>query len=147
MRNDVRDRLIGIRSAELAKKDGVAKLEACKAQPDAAKLGASVVVSRDQASSVLPAVVNKAMHADTSALPAWVGVDLGNQGYAVVRVNKVLERNPPAEAQSKQERAQYAQWVASAEDQAYYEMLKTRFKAQFKVNKPAPTVVTAGSAQ
>jgi peptidyl-prolyl cis-trans isomerase D len=147
VRNDVRDRLIGIRSAELAKKDGVAKLEAWKAQPDAAKLGASVVVSRDQASSVLPNVVSRVMQVDTSALPAWVGVDLGNQGYAVVRVNKLLERNPPAEAQSKQERAQYAQWLASAEDQAYYEMLKTRFKAQFKVNKPAPVVVTAGSAQ
>jgi len=147
VRNDVRERLIGIRSAELAKKDGAAKLEAWKAQPDSAKLAAAVVVSRDQANSVLPTVVNKAMHADTSALPAWVGVDLGSQGYAVVRVNKVLERNPPTEAQSKQERAQYAQWVASAEDQAYYEMLKVRFKAQIKVNKPIAGVVTSVSAQ
>lgn len=142
VRKDVGDRLTSIRAAELAKKDGAAKLETWKAQPDSAKLAAAVVVSRDQSNAVAPAVVNKAMLSDATSLPAWVGVDLGSQGYAVVRVNKVLERNPPTEAQSKQERAQYAQWVANAEDHAYYEMLKARFKAQIKVSKPVPGIVT-----
>jgi peptidyl-prolyl cis-trans isomerase D len=81
-------------------------------------------------------VLDKPMHADTSKLPAWVGVDLGIQGYAVVRVNKVLERAAPEEARGKQERSQYAQWVASAENQAYYELLKNRYKAQISIPKP-----------
>jgi peptidyl-prolyl cis-trans isomerase D len=147
VRKDVTDRLTSIRAAELAKKDGVTKLEAWKSQPDAAKLAVAVVLSRDQSNAVAPTVVNKAMLSDTTSLPAWVGVDLGSQGYAVVRVNKVLERNPPSEAQSKQERAQYAQWVANAEDQAYYELLKARFKAQIKVSKPVPGLVTPATSQ
>jgi peptidyl-prolyl cis-trans isomerase D len=137
VRAAVRERLVDSRSAELAKKDGAAKLQAWTAQPDAAKLAAAVVVSRDQQTKeVPPAVMDQLMHADTAKLPAWVGVDLGSQGYAVARINKVLERNAPAEGQAKQERAQYAQWVASAENQAYYAVLKKRYKAQISVPQP-----------
>jgi len=91
--------------------------------------------------------MDKLMLADSSKLPAWVGVDLGAQGYAVLRVNKVLERTAPDEARGKQERAQYAQWVASAENQAYYELLKSRFKAQIKVAKPIAGSIAALSAE
>ncbi|MCX8521193.1 MAG: peptidyl-prolyl cis-trans isomerase, partial [Rhodoferax sp.] len=136
VRNEVREKLVAVRAAELAKKDGAAKLQDWKQHPDAAKLASPVLLSRDQAASLPSAVVEKVMHTDTSALPAWVGVDLGNQGYTVLRINKVMERNAPAEAQAKQERMQYAQWAASAESQAYYEMLKSRFKVQVKVSKP-----------
>jgi peptidyl-prolyl cis-trans isomerase D len=137
VRNDVRERLVNSRAAELAKKDGATKLEAWKAQPDLAKLAAAVVVSRDQSQAISPNVLDKVMHADTATLPVWVGVDLGNQGYTLVRVNKVMERTEPKDEQAKQERGQYGQWVASAESQAYYELLKNRYKAQIKVTKPA----------
>ncbi len=136
VRTAVRERLVSSRSAELAKKEGAAKLQAWMAQPDAAKLAAAVVVSRDQTPTVAPMVVDQAMHADTTKLPAWIGVDLGSQGYAVVRINKVLERTPPADDRAKQERTQYGQWIASAENQAYYAVLKNRYKAQIMVPKP-----------
>ena len=136
VRNDVRERLVNSRAAELAKKDGAAKLVAWKAQPDSAKLATAVVVSRDQPQAIAPVVLDKVMHADTATLPSWIGVDLGNQGYALVRVNKVMERSEPKEEQAKQERGQYGQWVASAESQAYYELLKSRYKAQIKLSKP-----------
>ena len=145
VRNDVRERLIAARAVELAKKEGASKLDAWKAQADGAKLAAPTVVSRDQAGTVSPAIVDKVLHADASKLPAWIGVDLGSQGYAVVRVNSVLGRAAPADGQAKQERAQYAQWVASAESQAYYEMLKNRFKAQIKVSKPNSASLTAAA--
>ncbi|MCX8516833.1 MAG: peptidyl-prolyl cis-trans isomerase, partial [Rhodoferax sp.] len=147
VRNEVRDKLVSSRSAELAKKDGAAKLEDWKIHPDAAKMGNAVVLSRDQAASVAPAIADKVMHADVTALPAWVGVDLGSQGFAVVRINKVLERTAPDQAQAKQERMQYAQWLANAESQAYFQMLKTRFKAQVKVSKPNNTVPILASTQ
>jgi peptidyl-prolyl cis-trans isomerase D len=148
VRTAVRERLVSSRSAELAKKEGAAKLQAWMAQPDAAKLAAAVVVSRDQQTqAVAPAIMDQVMHADTTKLPAWVGVDLGSQGYAVVRINKVMERNAPAEAQAKQERAQYAQWVASAENQAYYAVLKGRYKAQINVPKPVNGTNAAAIAE
>jgi peptidyl-prolyl cis-trans isomerase D len=148
VRTAVRDNLVNSRSAELAKKEGAAKLQSWSTQPDGAKLAAAVVISRDQQSQgTPPAVMDKVMHAGTSKLPAWVGVDLGNQGYAVVRINKVMERNAPAEAQAKQERAQYSQWVASAENQAYYAVLKARYKAQISVPKPVSGSNVAASAE
>jgi peptidyl-prolyl cis-trans isomerase D len=132
----VQERVVSNRSAELARKDGAAKLQAWMAQPDAAKMAPALVVSRDAPQTISPKVLDKIMFADTSKLPAWAGVDLGAQGYAVVRVNKVLERTAVEEARAKQERAQYAQWVASAENQAYYELLKSRYKVQVKTPKP-----------
>lgn len=136
VRNDVRERLVSSRSAELAKKDGAAKLDAWRAQPDAAKLATAVVIARDQAQNFAPSVLDKVMHADAAKLPVWIGVDLGNQGYTLVRVNKVMERNTATDVQAQQERGQYGQWVASAESQAYFELLKNRYKAQIKVSKP-----------
>ena len=147
VRSAVRERLVTSRATELAKKEGAAKLQAWTQQPDAAKLGAAITVSRDQSQSLAPAVLDKLMRADTTKLPAWVGVDLGAQGYTVLRINQVLERSAPGEAQGKQEHVQYAQWVASAERQAYYDMLKARYKVQIKVAKPASNGFATSSAE
>ena len=135
---NVRERLVASKAAELARKEGSEKLEAWKAQKQEASLPAAVIASRDGSKTDLPAAVLKAaLHADVSSLPAWVGVDLGPQGYAVVRVNKVLERNPPTEADSQKEKAQFAQWLANAESRAYYDWLKTKYKVEIRVPKPS----------
>jgi peptidyl-prolyl cis-trans isomerase D len=55
----------------------------------------------------------------------------------VVKVNKVLPRERPPENVASQERQQYAQWWASAENLAYYTLLKDRFKVQIEVPKPS----------
>jgi peptidyl-prolyl cis-trans isomerase D len=83
-----------------------------------------------------PQVVEAALKTDASTLPAFAGVDLGLQGYAIVKVVKVLPRDPPPEANAKQERAQYSQWWTSAESLAYYNALKQQYKAEIKVAKP-----------
>jgi peptidyl-prolyl cis-trans isomerase D len=61
---------------------------------------------------------------------------LGAQGYAIVKVLKVLPREASLEAAVKQERTQYAEWWTSAESMAYYNLLKERFKTDIKVAKP-----------
>jgi peptidyl-prolyl cis-trans isomerase D len=132
----VRDRLIASRSAELAKKDGTEKLAAWKAVAPTS-LPAAVIVSREQGQTIQGPVLDAALRADVSSLPGWVGVDLGAQGYAVLRVNKVLPRTAVAPERAAQERKQYTQWMASAENQAYYKMLQDRFKVQIKVPRPA----------
>jgi peptidyl-prolyl cis-trans isomerase D len=137
VRADVRTRLVASRSAELAKKEGAEKLQAWKAQPDSAALPASVTVSREPGQTVPPAIISAALRADTAALPAWAGVDMGDQGYAVVRVNKTLGRKEPEAPNAKQEIAQYTQWLSSAENLAYFEALKSQYKVQIKVDKPA----------
>jgi peptidyl-prolyl cis-trans isomerase D len=146
VRANVRERLLASRSAELAKKEGESKLAAWKTDANGANLPAAVVVSREPGQTIQGAVLNAALSTDTSKLPGWAGVDLGAQGYAVLRVNKVMPRTPVAESTSKQERAQYAQWVANAENQAYYQLLKDRFKVQIKVSRPTGTMGDASAS-
>ena len=136
VRTSVREKLVAQRSIELAKKEGADKLAAWKASPAAAALPAAVVVSRDQPQNVPQQVLEAALRADTAALPAMMGIDLGAQGYAVIKVNAAVARAAPAEGVAKQELAQYSQGWTGAENLAYYNLLRERFKAQIKVPKP-----------
>ncbi|TFZ08653.1 SurA N-terminal domain-containing protein [Ramlibacter humi] len=133
----VRKRVVADKSAELAKKDGEEKLAAWKANPASATLPEKVVVSREDPAKQPQEVVEAALRADTSALPAFAGVDLGAQGYAVVKVDQAVARQAPAPAAAKQEQDLYRRMWTGAEALAYYNVLKDRFKAQILVPKPA----------
>jgi peptidyl-prolyl cis-trans isomerase D len=135
----VRQRWVAERGAMEARKEGLAKLAAWKAAPATAVLPAPVVVSREQTQQLPNEVVDAALRADLGTLaatPVFAGVDLGAQGYAIVRVNKVVASAPPAEAVTKQGREQYAQAWSAAESLAYYNTLKDRFKAEILVSRP-----------
>ncbi len=132
----VRERLVLSQAAELAKKEGQTKLKAWQATPASATgLGETLIVARDQAQRLPAPLIDASLRADTSKLPAFVGVDLGPQGYAIVRVNKVLEREPKG-GSALQDRQRVNNWWANAEGLAYYETLKQRFKTEIKVSKP-----------
>lgn len=137
VRANVRERLVASRAAELAAQEGAAKLAAWKAAPGSAAMPAAQVLSRDQAQNTPPQILNAVLRADTSKLPVFVGVSMGAQGYAVVKVNQVVTRPASTEVAAKQDRAQYAQWWTAAESQAYYGLLKERFKANITVPRPA----------
>ncbi len=142
VRAAVRDSLTAVRAAELARTEGAARLAAWKANPAEATV-AAIVVSRDDPQSLPPKVVEAALKADPTAFPVTSGVDLGEQGYAVLKVNKVAGRNAADETATKQARTQYAQVWASAENAAYYSMLKDRFK----VKLPAPVAAVADTGK
>jgi len=129
----VRDQLVAQQSSERARAEGAAKLAEWKSAPDTAKLSSAVVISREAKQTQPTALVEAALRASTQTLPAWVGVDLGTSGYAVVKVEKVLPRDSATAANLVREREQYAQWWASAEGLAYYKLLKEKFKAEIKV--------------
>lgn len=133
----VRQRWLAQQGAEQARKDGVAKLAAWKASPATAALPEAFVVSRDQPQNQPVQVVDAALRADVASLPALAGVDLGTQGYVIVKVLKVLPRDASLETAAKRDRTQYTQWWTAAESLAYYNTLKDRFKADIKVAKPA----------
>ena len=132
----VRQRWLAVRSAEEARKDGSAKLAAWTANPALAVLPESLVVSRDQTQKQPTQLVDAALRVGTSKLPAFSGVDLGSAGYVIIKVNKVILREPSPEATLKQERNQVAQWWTSAENLAYYNILKGRFKTTILIPKP-----------
>lgn len=136
VRESVRAQLVAQRSAQLAQEEGAQKLAAWQAAPASADLPAAVTVSRDKAQGLPGAVLTAALSADPTQLPAWKGVSLGNQGYAVVQVVKVSPRQARDAQAQQQEVQQYGQWWSSAEGQAYYETLKDRFKVRIEVLAP-----------
>jgi peptidyl-prolyl cis-trans isomerase D len=132
----VRQRVVSAKGAELAKKEGADKLAAWKTNPASAALPEATVISRDNPGKQPIEIVEAALRTDAGALPAFAGVDLGPQGYAVVKVNKSLPRAVPEAQVAKQEVMQYNRWWSGAEGLAYYNLLKDRFKVQMLVAKP-----------
>jgi peptidyl-prolyl cis-trans isomerase D len=136
VKEQVREQVIGAKAAELARKEGEAKLAAWKAAPATAELPAAIPLARQDAGKHPRQVIEAALRADPAKLPALVGVDLGAEGYAVVKVNRVLPREAPPPQQAQQELLQYTRAWTTAEALAYYEMLKERFNVQIKVPRP-----------
>lgn len=135
----VRQRYVAEKAAELARKEGQAKRAAwAENAASATGLSAPMVVARDLPLNQPRAVLDTVLGANTDTLPAWTGVDLGAQGYAVAKVNRVVPPEAPEPQLAQQRQQQYAQWWSTAEGLAYYETLKQRFKVQIKAPRPAP---------
>jgi peptidyl-prolyl cis-trans isomerase D len=132
----VRERLTAVRSFELAKKEGMEKLAAWKAAPASAVMPDAVVIARNQPQNLPIQLVEAALKADTSKLPEFLGLEVAGRAYYIAKINKIMPPTDADEATVKQARQQVSQaWVA-AEDQAYYSMLKERFKVDIKMAKP-----------
>jgi peptidyl-prolyl cis-trans isomerase D len=125
----VRDRVVQQQAAAKAKNAGEGKLAAVKAADSAAGLPAAVLLSRSEPAGQPRQVIDAVLKADTSKLPQWLGVDLGNAGYAVVRLSAVKNRAPDA-PEVTQLLPRYTQAWAGAESQAYYKALERRFKVK-----------------
>jgi peptidyl-prolyl cis-trans isomerase D len=123
------------KAAEMAKAQGEQKVASLKTNAEG--LPAALVLSREKTQKQLPQIVDAALRADPNKLPAVSGVDLGAQGYAVIRVLKVL---PPEENKElmKQAQQQFTQLWGSAETLAYLAELKAQLKAEILVAKPVP---------
>ena len=123
-------------SAEMARKEGAAKLAeltlANAGDSVPSQLGSAINVSRDALQQQNPKVVESVLRASTVKLPVWIGVDLGSEGYRVVRVNKVAEGT---QVLASQNRDQYLQLWSNAEMASYYQYLKEKYKVQIKLPK------------
>jgi peptidyl-prolyl cis-trans isomerase D len=133
VRDRVRERVIATRAAELARKDGEAKLAQLKATPDT-ELPDKTTLSRQQRQDLPPQAIDAVLRADASKLPTPVGVDLGELGYLVARIDAVLPRDPASDGTA---RDQYGQAWSAAETRAYFDALRQRFKAEVRPVKDA----------
>jgi peptidyl-prolyl cis-trans isomerase D len=141
----VHDQLVRIQAAALARKLGEARLAELRAAPATAMSEAAVTVSRAQAKDFSPPLLDAVLRAPTATLPSFIGVDLADQGYAVVKIDKVLGRDPVA-ADASRAQSQYGQAWGDAESQAYYAALKTRYKVEIKPDAiPAADAASAAS--
>ena len=129
----VRERVIAEQSATAARKLGEAKLAALRGGSDATALPAAVVFSRASAQTQPRALVDAVLGADATKLPLWMGVDLGEAGYAVIRLLAVKPPMPES-PELTQLLPRYAQAWGAAEAQAYYNALKARYKVEIKAD-------------
>ena len=135
VKEGVKRGLIQDKAAEMAKLQGEQRLAALKSSGSSEGLPSAFVVSREKTQKQLPQVLDAVLRADPNKLPAVSGVDLGAQGYAVIRVTKVL---PPEENKDlmKQAQQQFTQLWGSAETLAYLAELKLMLKTEILVAKP-----------
>lgn len=127
VRDRVRQQLVAEMADALARKEGMARLaEVEKGAGD--PLPATVTISREQPNGLPRQVLEAALKVDPAKLPQVVGVPVEGQGYAVVKVTKVVAADA---ATTGGERAQqFARVVAEAEAEAYLAALKARFKTK-----------------
>lgn len=145
---EVRASVVREQASQKARSEGQARLQALKATAPGTDLKAMLTgrgeVSRTQPQGLPRKVVDAILQTPVVALPAALGVDLGDEGYVVARVTKVLPAEG-AEAAVAAIAPQLAQAWGAAEAAAYYETLKKRLKVEIKPAGKAPATGTQGS--
>lgn len=130
IKDAVRQKVIATQSAEMARKDGAAKLAEFEKSKSTSGFSSALKVSRSDAQGVPPSALSAIYKVDAQKLPAYVGVDLGEDGYAIYRVNAVL----PGAAVDAQRLAgaqqQIAQVEAQSEVESYLDALRERSKVK-----------------
>ncbi|WP_368620598.1 SurA N-terminal domain-containing protein [Paraburkholderia sp. BR13444] len=131
VKDSVRQKVIAEQANEAAHKDGAAKLAEFEKSKATAGFSSPLKVSRNDAQGVPPAALSAIYKVDAQKLPAYVGVDLGDDGYAIYRVNQIV---PPAATDTQHlavAQQQIAQVDAQSQAEAYLKALRERSKVQF----------------
>jgi peptidyl-prolyl cis-trans isomerase D len=119
-------------ASALALKDGTAKLEKLRQGTDAGvKWGPTRLVSRREAQGLPINLLRQIVAADTSKLPAYVGVPIPDGGYALLRISKVIEE--PVKEDDPQMAARAAQLYGNAQYEAFIASLRAR--AEVEINR------------
>ena len=141
---DVRQMLVATRSADLARQAGEAALAAWKGGAQTStSFGDKLTVSRDQGGVMAPNLVAAALRTPVDALPSYTSVNLGQQGFVVLKVLAVNARTAVEASQSAAEANQYTQAWSAAEINAYLQSLKAKYNAQILVPKPSALLPAA----
>jgi peptidyl-prolyl cis-trans isomerase D len=128
---EIAEKLRKQQAAELAQKDGAAKLEQLRKGGDAGlKWGPAKTVSRRDAQGLPGEVLRQIVAADVSKLPAYVGMQIPDSGYLLLRISKVTEADPKEAGPENASRA--GQLYGSAQYQAYLASLRQRADIQVK---------------
>lgn len=142
VKGDVRAKVVAEQATALAKKEGEARLAALKQASSDAGFGEALTVSRNQPGNLPRPALEAVMRADTSKLPAVLGVDLGVNGYAVIRITKVEQGAKPEPARRQADLVQLEQAAGQAQFDAYYQSLKAR--SDVKIIKPIVPATESG---
>lgn len=119
----------------LARKDGEARLEALKKGEDKLAWGPVKRVSRIDHAALPPAAAPAVFRMESSKLPAFTGVELPGNGYALFRLNKVEAGEALDDARKQALLGQLGSLGTQEEVQGYLAALRSRYKVE--INKAA----------
>jgi peptidyl-prolyl cis-trans isomerase D len=131
IKDAVRQKVVAQQADELAHKDGEAKLASLQKSGATTGFAAVLKVSRDDPQGVPPVALSAIYKVDGKKLPAYVGVDLGNDGYAIYRVNAVLPPTPVDAQRLAAAQQQLASVEAQSDLAAYIDALRARSDVKF----------------
>jgi peptidyl-prolyl cis-trans isomerase D len=131
VKDAVRQKVIAAQSNEAAHKDGIAKLAEFEKSKTTAGFSSPLKVSRNDSQGVPPAALSAIYKVDAQKLPAYVGVDLGDDGYAIYRVNQVVAGTATDPHRLAAAQEQIAQVDAQSQTEAFVKALRERSKVKF----------------
>lgn len=137
----VRERVTQAQEAKLAQQAGEAKLAALKQKDDSTGFAGEKTISRVKSQDIGAESLDAVMKADTTKLPAFVGLALPGEGYSILRISKVMQPAAPDAARRQAEQQQITDALAQQEMLAYLNVLKE--KAKVKILKAAARPVSA----
>ena len=137
IKDAVRQKVVAEQATELAKKDGAAKLAELQKSKSTDGFTPVQKVSRMQSQGLTPAALSAVYKVDAKTLPAYVGVDLGADGYAIYRVNAVIPGTAVDPQQLAAAQHQMAQVEAQSEGEAYLAALRDRSKVKLYGTTPS----------
>ena len=126
---EIAQKLARREGAAQARKEGEAKLAALAKGGDAGlSWSPAKQVSRQELQGLPRNAVQRVMAADASKLPAYVGVDRGEQGYAIYRIGKVIPAD--VKAALKETQARLDRDAGAQQLEAYVASLRARAKVE-----------------
>ena len=127
VRNEVQQAVVREQSRQLALKAGEERLKALKDGGAREGFSTAKPLTRSGESQMPAPAMDAIFKASISKLPALVGVELGEQGYAIYEIRNVIQASPEAiEKQSAQVRTQLEQLLSQQDVASYLESLKQR---------------------
>jgi peptidyl-prolyl cis-trans isomerase D len=132
VRAEIEQRLVRQEAAKLAHKEGAAKLAQLEKNADAGlKWSAPRAITVRDTQALAPEALRRVFSADAQKLPAHVGVERGEQGYAIYRVQRIIPPEPRAEAQKTADLAAAQRRAGSEQFDAWLASQRTRAKVEF----------------
>jgi peptidyl-prolyl cis-trans isomerase D len=128
---DVLRRLARREAATLAKQAAEEKLAILAKGGEAGLVWAAAkTVSRQDAQGLPAPALRKVMTADASKVPAYTGVERGDEGYAIYRIGQVIPFDPKASGAAPQDPARFNRQAGAEQLEAYVASLRARAKIE-----------------
>jgi len=139
VRDQVRGLFVATQAARLAREAGAAKLAELRGGASASGFAEPRTVSRAAADAVPVAALEAVFKAPSDKLPAFAGVDLGQQGYSIYQIVRVTDPPPDRVAQRRDEyRQQIARLYGQQQTADLVDTLKSRAKITTRLSQLEP---------